>query len=211
MRHQAILYLKARLQPPGGAKDYWVLISKNRFIVVLTEDSDEAHISPQSTILESVPPVATFDGMGLRDTLLRGIYARGFDRPSSLQQVGLSAWAQGLNVLAWDRKWGTGEGKTTMLDIGVLQRIDLAESALQALVLTPTREMAAQLAHQLTTLSTFEGVKSVCFTGGSETRVQLGQLQEGVQVLVSTPGRTMDLIQRKVIDCSKLLPDFFFQ
>ena len=96
---------------------------------------DQNHLSKQKDV------VSSFDEMGLKKGLLRGIYGYGFEKPSAVQQRAIMPILRGLDVIAQSQ---SGTGKTTIFAIGVLQIIDTKSSAMQAIVLSPTRELAEQ-------------------------------------------------------------------
>ena len=96
---------------------------------------DANHLSKQRDV------VSSFDEMGLKKGLLRGIYGYGFEKPSAVQQRAIMPILRGLDVIAQSQ---SGTGKTTIFSIGILQVIDTNSSKLQAIVLSPTRELAEQ-------------------------------------------------------------------
>src|SRR3990167_4854293 len=95
--------------------------------------------------IESTPDIETytkFDDMGLNDLLLRGIYAYGFEKPSAIQQKAIVPLAKGRDVIAQAQ---SGTGKTGCFAIGTLEQVDPKNKTCQALILTPTRELATQV------------------------------------------------------------------
>lgn len=135
----------------------------------------------------------TFDEMDLKEELLRGIYAYGFEKPSTIQQRGIRPVIEGRDTIAQAQ---SGTGKTATFSIAALQRIDLSQSQCQVLVLAPTRELAQQIWKVITQLSVFMGVTSHACVGGTAVREDIQKVERGVQIVVGTPGRVNDMVQR---------------
>lgn len=154
---------------------------------------------------------ASFDDMPLRSNILRGIYSAGFERPSPIQQRSIGVVIQGGDVIAQAH---SGTGKTAAFSIGVLQRLDMRCREPQALILSPTRELAEQTHDNFSTFGAFvqphsAGVAvaprlSALFVGQSRRANDLQALREGVLVAIGTPGRVTDLIQRGALRVDKL-------
>ncbi len=138
----------------------------------------------------------SFDEMSLRDELLRGIYANGFERPSEIQKRGIVPITQGKDVLAQAQ---SGTGKTGTFTIGSMQLIDVSNPKPQVLVLAPTRELAQQIESVAYALGSFMGVKLYCTTGGTPIRDDIRALERGAQFIVGTPGRIWDLMHRNAL------------
>ena len=137
-----------------------------------------------------------FDDMGLREELLRGIYAYGFEKPSAIQQRAIVPCMENRDVIAQAQ---SGTGKTATFAISILQQIDLALEETQALVLAPTRELAQQIQRVVLALGDYMKVKCHACIGGTKVRDDIEKLREGVQVVVGTPGRVFDMIKRDVL------------
>jgi translation initiation factor 4A len=135
----------------------------------------------------------SFDDMDLREDLLRGIYAYGFEKPSAIQQLAVIPMVRGKDTIAQAQ---SGTGKTGAFAIGILQQVDTKARHTQALVLAPTRELAQQTQRVMTSLGDFMGVKVHACVGGTAVREDLRILHEGVHVVVGTPGRVNDMIMR---------------
>ena len=131
--------------------------------------------------------------MNLREELLRGIYAYGFERPSAIQQRAIMPIISNHNVIAQAQ---SGTGKTATFSIGILQKLDLTSSQCQALVLAPTRELAQQIQKVVLALGDFMEAKCHACIGGTNVREDQTSLQMGVHVVVGTPGRVLDMIRR---------------
>jgi len=141
---------------------------------------------------EAVTVVKDFDSMALSENLLRGVYGYGFERPSLIQQMAIVPVASGRDVLAQAQ---SGSGKTGAYSIGLLQRVDPNANELQALVLTPTRELAMQVGDVVAALGERLPVRDCVCTGGTNVRAEM-QAARNAQVVVGTPGRVLDHLQR---------------
>jgi len=140
---------------------------------------------------------ATFDAMLLHEKLLRGIYSYGFEHPSAIQQLATVPLAQGIDVVA---QAPAGTGKTGAFAIGLLQRLDMRRRGPQALVLSPTRELAEQTHGVVREMGEylFDGAEAChLFVGGTSVGVNMQALQtRKVMVVVGTPGRVVELVKR---------------
>jgi len=137
--------------------------------------------------------VESFDHMNLKEDLLRGIYAYGFEKPSAIQQRGILPVIQKRDTIAQAQ---SGTGKTATFSIAALQRLDLNEPQCQVLVLAPTRELAQQIHKVMKSLGTYLDVSTRACVGGTAVREDIQQLANGVQIVVGTPGRVNDMISR---------------
>jgi translation initiation factor 4A len=136
--------------------------------------------------------VETFDAMGIHDNLLRGIYAYGFERPSAIQQRAIKPMATGRDIIAQAQ---SGTGKTATFSIGILQAIDASRPETQALILAPTRELAAQITDVVTALSDFMSVRVHACVVGTSVRENIRVLRSGVHIVVGTPGRVLQMVK----------------
>jgi len=140
---------------------------------------------------------ATFDDMPLHQNLLRGIYSHGFEKPSAIQQRAIVPLTKGGDIIAQAQ---SGTGKTGAFSIGTLQRIDWRHKTLQALVLSPTRELALQTYDVLKALGDYlsEGNTEFAqtFVGGTRVQDDIRRIQNGAIVGIGTPGRVLDLMKR---------------
>ncbi|KAJ7616895.1 DEAD-domain-containing protein [Mycena polygramma] len=137
--------------------------------------------------------VDSFDGMELKPKLLRGIYVYGFERPSTIQQRAIIPVVKGHDVIVQAQ---LGTGKTATFSMSILQRLDPEIKGTQALILAPTRELALQIHKVVVALGDYMNVQSLACVGGTNVREDMQKLKEGVQIVVSTPGRTFDMIKR---------------
>ncbi|BGP58570.1 hypothetical protein JCM8202_002332 [Rhodotorula sphaerocarpa] len=138
--------------------------------------------------------VDNFDDMNLKPELLRGIYAYGFERPSAIQQRAIMPVVAGHDVIAQAQ---SGTGKTATFSVSILQSIDVALKQPQALVLAPTRELAQQIQKVVVALGDYMGIECLAAVGGTSVRDAAAKLQDGVHIVVGTPGRVYDMIQRR--------------
>ncbi|KAL6064705.1 Eukaryotic initiation factor 4A-III [Balamuthia mandrillaris] len=141
-----------------------------------------------------VKVVPSFDNMNLKERLLRGIYAFGFEKPSAIQQRAIIPITQGRDVIAQAQ---SGTGKTATFSIGVLQSLDTTSKETQALVLSPTRELAGQIQRVILSLGNYMNVRVHCCVGGTNIPEDMHKLEQGVHVVSGTPGRVFDMIRRK--------------
>jgi translation initiation factor 4A len=136
----------------------------------------------------------TFDDMSLSDSLLRGIYGHGFEKPSQIQQKGIVPVKEGRDILAQAQ---SGTGKTGTFCIGALSRMDPSLKVPQVLVMVPTRELAQQIETVAKALGSHLGISVYCAVGGTELHHDLRALSAGAQFIIGTPGRIYDLMNRK--------------
>lgn len=140
----------------------------------------------------------TFDEMPLPESLLRGIYAHGFEQPSQIQQKAVVPIAEGRDLLAQAQ---SGTGKTGAFCIGSLCRIDPNLNQIQVIILAPTRELSDQIRKVATAISSFLLKPDSVYgaTGGTPLRDDIKALEKGCQFLVGTPGRIFDLMSRNIL------------
>jgi len=138
----------------------------------------------------------TFDEMPLHTNLLRGIYSYGFEKPSAIQQRGILPVLKGHDTIAQAQ---SGTGKTATFAISILQKLDNERCETQALCLAPTRELAAQIQKVIIALGDYMNIKVHACVGGTAVREDIRTLQDGVHVVVGTPGRVYDMINRRAL------------
>jgi len=154
------------------------------------DNPDEADFETSSEI----KIYKNFDKMGLKEDLLRGIYHFGFENPSAIQQRAIVPIISGRDVIAQAQ---SGTGKTATFSIGILQSIDTQSNETQALVLSPTRELAQQIQKVILVLGNYMSVEVHACIGGKSIPDDIRRLDAGVQVVSGTPGRVFDMIRRK--------------
>lgn len=143
---------------------------------------------------EAVKVVSTFDQLGLKEDLLRGIYAYGFEKPSAIQQRAILPIVSGRDVIAQAQ---SGTGKTATFSISILHTIDTSVRETQALILSPTRELATQIQSVIMALGDYMNVQCHACIGGTSIGEDIRKLDYGVHVVSGTPGRVADMIRRR--------------
>src|SRR5690606_25676916 len=135
----------------------------------------------------------SFDQLPLSQPMRDAIAAAGFTAPTPIQAGTIPPLLEGRDVLGQAQ---TGTGKTAAFAIPLSERIDVTKKETQLLVLTPTRELAMQVAESFKKFSTEDKrLRVAAIFGGSSYQTQLRQLQQGVHIVVGTPGRVIDLIK----------------
>jgi len=137
-----------------------------------------------------------FDDMELKEELLRGIYAYGFEKPSAIQQRAIVPCIKGFDVIAQAQ---SGTGKTATFSISILQQVKTSIKDCQALILAPTRELAQQIQKVVMALGDYMGAQCHACIGGTSVREDVRKLEAGQHIVVGTPGRVYDMISRKVL------------
>ena len=151
---------------------------------------------PLISATEDLRVYESFDDMELPESVLRGIYSHGFEKPSAIQKKGIVPIKEGRDVLAQAQ---SGTGKTGTFTIGSLSRIDPSMKRVQVLVLVPVRELAQQIEGVAKALGQHMGVSVYSATGGTPLRDDIKAIERGCQFLVGTPGRIYDLMNRNVL------------
>ncbi len=147
--------------------------------------------------------MTTFQDLGVRDDLLRGIAEMGFETPMPVQEKVIPVLLSGNHDLVALAQ--TGTGKTAAFGLPVIQRVDPAVREPQALVLAPTRELCLQIASDLADFSKYTPDLSIIpVYGGSSIESQIRALRHGAHIIVATPGRLIDLITRGVVKLDKV-------
>ena len=141
--------------------------------------------------------IKTFEEFDLDAKLLRAITEMGFEQPSPIQAKAIPVILERKDIVGQAQ---TGTGKTAAFGIPLLQMIDTKNKNLQAIVLSPTRELAIQIAEEFRKLSKFShGIKILPIYGGQDITKQIRSLKGGVQVVIGTPGRVMDHMRRHTL------------
>ncbi|TXD81774.1 DEAD/DEAH box helicase [Subsaximicrobium wynnwilliamsii] len=147
----------------------------------------------------------SFQSLGLSEALLKAISKKGYNTPSPIQSKAIPPVLEGRDVLASAQ---TGTGKTAGFVLPMLQILSQKESLrnrpVRALILTPTRELAAQVFANVKEYGEFLDMRSAVIFGGVNQKSQVAKLREGVDVLVATPGRLIDLQNQGLLSLSKI-------
>ncbi|WP_166979796.1 DEAD/DEAH box helicase [Paramicrobacterium fandaimingii] len=151
---------------------------------------------------ETAQPQTTFADLGLSDAVLKAVRDVGYETPSAIQEATIPTLLEGRDVVGLAQ---TGTGKTAAFALPILSRIDASQKTPQALVLSPTRELALQVCEAFEQYAAHvKGVRVLPVYGGQAYGVQLSALRRGVHVVVGTPGRIMDHIAKGTLDLSEL-------
>ncbi|WDS03172.1 DEAD/DEAH box helicase [Burkholderia ambifaria] len=150
----------------------------------------------------------SFESLGLAEPLVKAVNELGYTSPTPIQQQAIPAVLGGGDLLAGAQ---TGTGKTAGFTLPILQRLHTyyaehrgAKRAVRALILTPTRELAAQVEESVRAYSKYVKLRSTVMFGGVSINPQIDALKRGVDIVVATPGRLLDHMQQKTIDLSNL-------
>lgn len=148
----------------------------------------------------------SFDSLGLSAELLRAVHEQGYNEPTPIQTQAIPLILEGKDLMAGAQ---TGTGKTAGFTLPLLQQlnsrpVDDNQKSVRALVLTPTRELAAQVEQSVETYGRYLPLKSAVIFGGVKINPQKDKLRRGVDVLVATPGRLLDHARQKTVDLSRV-------
>lgn len=143
----------------------------------------------------------SFHSLGLSEARVRHLEKAGFVSPTAIQAQAIPHLLSGRDVVGLAQ---TGTGKTAAFSLPMMERIDLNSHAVQALILTPTRELAIQVYQSIRTLSDDRRMHVLPIYGGQSIDIQIRRLQKGVQIIVGTPGRVLDLLSRGDLKLNKL-------
>lgn len=146
--------------------------------------------------MEDETEINNWDDLKIKEHLLRGIYAYGFEKPSEIQKRAIRPILENNDVIAQAQ---SGSGKTGTFAISVLERIDISKKETQALILAPTHELVRQTSRVITRLGLYlDGLVVKTLIGGTSTRDDMYELRSNVpHVVVGTVGRVMDMFQKK--------------
>jgi ATP-dependent RNA helicase DeaD len=144
----------------------------------------------------------TFDELGLSEQLLKEIKSLGYEKPSPIQERAIPVLLDGRDILGQAQ---TGTGKTAAFALPLIDNLDLKASHVQVLVLTPTRELAIQVAEAFQRYAaSIRGFRVLPIYGGQPMNIQMRGIQRGAQVVVGTPGRVIDHLNRGSLKLNKL-------
>lgn len=159
---------------------------------------EEDGIEKEKSAPEEKP--ARFEDFGLNEEILRAIRKQGFEKPSPIQARVVPAALAGRDILGSAE---TGSGKTAAFVLPVLQHL-MGGTGFRCLVLEPTRELAIQVKEVAATLGEFTGVKSVVVLGGVPSEYQIAKIRAGMDILIATPGRLIDLAWQGIMDFDQI-------
>ncbi|MBR2668074.1 MAG: DEAD/DEAH box helicase [Oscillospiraceae bacterium] len=144
-----------------------------------------------------VNEIVRYDALGLSPAILRALDKKGYEIATPVQAGSIPPLMEWQDVMA---KAPTGTGKTFAFGIPMLEHTDPDDTAVQGVILSPTRELALQICDELRSLAVFlPGVRILCVYGGQPIQKQIDQLKRRPQIIVATPGRLMDHVKRRTI------------
>jgi ATP-dependent RNA helicase DeaD len=149
--------------------------------------------------MEITTSSGSFGAFPLSIDTLRSLEAKGYRSPTDVQHEAIPLALDGKDLVVQSR---TGTGKTAAFGVPIVEKIDLEKAGVQAVVLAPTRELAVQVAQEISELGQGRGVKVETIYGGDSMERQLEGLRAGAHVVVGTPGRVLDHLRRKTLDFS---------
>jgi len=139
----------------------------------------------------------SFEELNVGDSVLSAIYSMGYEKPSPIQRQTIPLILSGRDVIGQAR---SGSGKTAAFGIPLVEMANIADRNVQALILTPTRELAEQVAREIINIGRKRGVKVCAIYGGMPIEPQIRRLRGGVHIVVGTPGRILDHLRRKTLN-----------
>jgi superfamily II DNA/RNA helicase len=145
--------------------------------------------------------VNSFEDLNLKENLLRGIYGYGYEKPSVIQKKAIMPVIDGHDVIAQAQ---SGTGKTATFSIGMLQNIDETQDEIQALILAHTRELALQILTVIKNISSYMNLRYNLCVGGTLIRDNIDELLKNPQIIIGTPGRVLDMINKKALNTRNL-------
>src|SRR5690348_16878166 len=147
--------------------------------------------------------MTTFEGLGLDSRLVQATDALGFKQPTPIQEQAIPVLLSGTKDLIGLAQ--TGTGKTAAFGLPLLQLVEAAKKFPQALIICPTRELCLQIVNEIEQFKKhIHGIHVVAVYGGSSITMQIRDIRRGVQIVVATPGRLIDLIERKAINLEEI-------
>merc|ERR1712048_1166092 len=159
---------------------------------VIETDDEEAKLVFETS--EEVKITRSFESMKLREDLIRGIFAYGFEKPSAIQQRAIMPIMKGRDVIAQAQ---SGTGKTATFSISALQQVDTRLRETQVLVLSPTRELAGQIQKVMLAIGDYMSIQCHACIGGTNIGEDIRKLDYGQHIVSGTPGRVFDMIKRR--------------
>jgi len=163
----------------------------------------ETNITPKTTKSVDYNDIITesFDDLNIKSNLLRGIYGNGYENPSAIQKKAIKPLIDGRDLIAQAQ---SGTGKTATFSIGLLERIDETRHETQAVVLAHTRELALQIEGVIKNISKYMNIDVNLSVGGNAVRDNIDALLKNPHIVIGTPGRVLDMINKKALDTRSL-------
>lgn len=141
-----------------------------------------------------------FEDFCLKRELLMGVFEKGWEKPSPIQEASIPIALSGRDILARAKN---GTGKTGAYSIPILEQIDVTRDVIQGMIIVPTRELALQTSQIAIELSKHLGIKVMVTTGGTNLKDDIMRIYEKVHLVVATPGRILDLMEKNVANVEK--------
>lgn len=151
---------------------------------------------PKSRKLGSLNKLTMFHELGISEKIMKSIQAMGFEEATPIQAETIPVTLKGKDLIGQAQ---TGTGKTAAFGIPMIERMGVNNPSIQGIVVAPTRELAIQVAEELNRIGQFKGVKALPIYGGQDINRQIRALKKRPQIIVGTPGRLIDHINRKTI------------
>lgn len=148
-----------------------------------------------------IQEIDTFDDLDISEDILRGIYAYGYEVPSSIQKKAIKPIIDGLDIIAQSQ---SGTGKTASFLIGAMARVDPKNPETQVIIICPNRELANQIFFNFEAFNSYLGLTGALIMGGTSVESNFNALDKGVQVVVGTPGRIFDMLRRYALKTNSL-------
>jgi superfamily II DNA/RNA helicase len=166
-------------------------------------DNKETILQLEDTNESSLKTINNWDELDIDPTLLRGIYAYGFEKPSPIQRKAIPTLIEGRDIIGQAQ---SGTGKTATFSIGALSRVDLTKDENQILIMSPTHELSHQTTKVIKSLSEMmEGLRIKTIVGGSSIDDDVAYMRDTPpHIIVGCPGRVYDMIRRRHINASTL-------
>ena len=152
--------------------------------------------------MDKLEKLVEFRNLGLTEKTLKALEKKGYEKPSPIQSLTIPALLLGEKDIIGQAQ--TGTGKTAAFSLPILEKIEENGKHIQAIVLTPTRELAVQVSEEMHALSSSRKIRITPVYGGQSMEFQIKQLKKGVEVVVGTPGRVMDLMNRGILKIDNL-------
>ena len=143
----------------------------------------------------------TFDGLSLKDELLRGIYSYGFENPSIIQHKSIPVIVSGKDLISQAQ---SGTGKTGAFVIGILQKLKIEEKTSQVIIISPTRELSRQTLNVVEEISKYMDITYQEVVGGTDVNKCREGLDKSPQIIIGTPGRILDMVNKNNLYTNKI-------
>ena len=166
---------------------------------VLLEDFENKSESEMDIEIEN--SIDKFEHMGLKKTILRGIFAYGYEVPSQIQRKAIPMFLSGKDIIAQAQ---SGTGKTATFSISILQLIDESIKGVQAIIMSPTRELSEQIYTVIRGIAFYTNIRFALILGGQSRFEQINEIRDGAQCIICTPGRFNDFLHNSCVDVSNV-------